>query len=592
MRMRSIRIISIILISALLLTGCTAAKEDTQTGVSTQDSQSVQKGNTDAVGTTTSITSKIVVDTEFTARDLEVGYEETTATHIILNGDSIAVSGEGATTAGNNLTITKEGSYVVEGILKDGQIIIDAGDNDKIQLILNGASITCLSNAPIYIKNADKVFITLAKATNNSLIDGSEYIQLDENQVDGVIYSKSDLTLNGSGSLTITGNYKHGIVSKDDLVITGGTYAINAVKDAINGKDCVKIKDGKFTLNAATGNGIQSKNGDDTTKGYVYINGGTIDIVNSVEGIEGTAIVIEDGIININSSDDGFNAASKSTVASTEVSAYNATTSEVPSDNTAIAQRPGGMNPGAVQGGQMTEGQIPEGQIPEGQIPEGQMPEGQIPEGQIPEGQMPDGQIPEGQIPDGQKPNRGFPGGGMGGKWNFGGGDDPFAVDENCYIKIAGGTITVNAQGDGIDSNGSLYISGGTIYINGPTENMDSSIDYPGTGEITGGIIVATGSAGMAQGFGETSTQCSMLYNLPSSVEAETAVILTNSAGKEVIRFVPGKQYQSVVISSPELIQGETYTLTCGNQTAEITLSSITTSGGQSIGMGPRGMGR
>ncbi len=557
MKKRSIRIISIILISALLLTGCTAAKEDTQTGVSTQDSQSVQKGSTGAASTTTSITSKIVVDTEFTARDLEVGYEETTATKIILNGDSIAVFGEGATSADNNLTITKEGSYVVEGILKDGQIIIDAGDNDKIQLILNGASITCLSNAPIYIKNADKVFITLSNATDNSLIDGPEYIQSDENEVDGVIYSKSDLTLNGSGSLTIIGNYKHGIVSKDDLVITGGTYDINAVKDAINGKDCVKIKNGRFTLNAATGNGIQSKNGDDTTKGYVYINGGTIDIVNSVEGIEGTAIVIEDGIININSSDDGFNAASKSTDASTAVSEYNATTIEVPSDNTALAQRPVGMKPGAEQGGQMTEGQIPEG-----------------------------------QMPDGQKPNRGFPGGGMGGKGKFGGGDDPFAVDKNCYIKISGGTITVNAQGDGIDSNGSLYISGGTIYINGPTESMDASIDYPGTAEISGGIIVATGSAGMAQGFGATSTQCSLLYNFTSSVEAETAVILTNSEGNEVIRFVPGKQYQSVVISSPELIQGETYTLTCGKQTAEITLSSIATSGGQSIGMGPRGMGR
>jgi hypothetical protein len=527
--------------------GCTSVNEVAQTGVSTEENQIVQEDSTGTTSTATKVSSEVVVDTEFTARDLEVGYEETTATKIILNGDSIAVSGEGATSAGNILTISKEGSFVVEGILKDGQIIIDADDNDKIQLVLNGASITCLSNAPIYIKNADKVFLTLAEATENNLIDGTEYIQSDENEADGVIYSKSDLTLNGSGTLTISGNYKHGIVSKDELVITGGTYDINAVKDAINGKDCVKIMDGELTLNAATGNGLQSKNSDDTTKGYVYISGGTIDIVSSVEGIEGTAIVIEDGIININSSDDGFNAASPSTEATTDTTMVPTTVKDPSTDSTTTAQEPVGRKPGAA----------------------------------------PNGDVPNGQTTDGE-----FPSGGMDGRGDFGGGENPFDIDENCYISILGGTITINAQGDGIDSNGSLYVSGGTSYVDGPTENMNASIDYVGTGEITGGIIIATGSAGMAQGFGETSTQCSMLYNLASSVNSNTAVTLTNAAGKEVISYVPSKQYHSVVISSPELIQGETYILTCGEQITEITLSSITTSGGQGVSMGQRGMGR
>lgn len=579
MKKRSIRIISIMLISALLLTGCNAVKEEAQTGVTTEEKQTIQENSTGVASTGTKVSSEVVVDTEFTARDLEVGYEETTATKIILNGDSIAVSGEGTTSADNILTISKEGSYVVEGILKDGQIIIDAGDNDKIQLILNGASITCLSNAPIYIKNADKVFITLAEATDNSLVDGPEYLQSDENEVDGVIYSKSDLTLGGSGKLTISGNYKHGIVSKDELVITGGTYEINAVKDAINGKDCVKIKDGEFTLNAATGNGIQSKNSEDTTKGYVYIAGGSIDIVSSVEGIEGTAIVIEDGIININSSDDGFNAASPSTDTSTTTTTV-PTTVETAETTTEVITKSEIITANTFTVDDTdTEAMILSSATVEASTDNATVSRG-------PGGKKPGG------APNGQTPDEDFPGGGIGGRGDFGGGENPFEVDENCYIQISGGTITINAQGDGIDSNGSLYISGGTIYVNGPTENMNASIDYVGTGEITGGTIVATGSAGMAQGFGETSTQCSMLYNLEASALADAAVTLTNSEGKEIIRFVPGKQYQSVVISSPELIQGETYTLTCGEQNTEITLSSITTRGGQSISMGQKGMGR
>jgi hypothetical protein len=451
------------------------------------------------------------VDKEFTARDLEVGYEETTTTRITLEENSITISGEGAIAEGSILTITKDGSYVIEGTLKEGQIIIDAEDEDKVQLVLHGAAITSSTSAPIYIKKADKVFITLAEGTENSLGDGAEYIQTDENELDGVIYSKSDLTLNGSGSLTISGNYKHGIVSKDELVITGGIYHITAVKDTLNGKDSVKIKAGTFTLSAATGNGIQSKNGEDTTKGYVYICGGVIDIVTSSEGIEGTAIIIDDGVISINATDDGFNAASGSATSEAETK-----------EDASIARGPGGMNRGDAPAG----------------------------------------------------------------------GANPFENDTNCYIAISGGTITVNAQGDGLDSNGALYISGGTVYVNGPTENNNGSLDYVGTGEITGGVIVAVGSAGMAQGFGDTSTQYSLLYQLTSYAEANSEITLIDGEGTEIIRFTPNKQYQTVVISSPELTQGETYKLTCGIQTSTITLTDIVTSNGQTMGIGQRGRKR
>ncbi len=471
-------ILALIVATAIFVTGCS----------SKSDTSSMAQNNIDIVESASTVTteaSTIAVDTEFTAKDLEVGYEETTATRISLNGSNILVSGDGVTVQDTTVKIVKEGSYVISGTLDNGQILVDAGDSDKLQLILDNAAINCNSSAPIYIKNADKVFLTLENGTQNTLTDGTEYIQNDDNTVDGTIYSTSDLTLNGSGMLTINANYKHGIVSKDDLVITGGTYQISAVKDALNGKDCVKIRDGEFVLTSVDGNGIQSKNGEDTTKGYIYISGGSISIPDCQEGLEGTAIVIAGGEIDIHAEDDGLNASSGS---SNSASSNN--------------QNNGRM-------------------------------------------------------------------------------DNPFENDTNCYISISGGTLTVDAQGDGIDSNGSLYVLGGSVFVSGPTEAMNSSLDYNGDGQITGGTVIAVGSLGMAQGFSDTSTQYSLINNLSASVEANSEVSLKDSDGNIIVSYTPVRQYQSVVISSPELKEGETYTLTCGSQTAEVTLSSIVTSNGQ-----------
>ncbi|HKM00304.1 MAG TPA: carbohydrate-binding domain-containing protein [Mobilitalea sp.] len=261
--------------------------------------EDTDRDNSDASTVGDSATPEIVVDTEFSKRDLEVGYEESTATRISLSDTNVEVTGEGAITELGVITISQEGTYVISGTIKDGRVIIDAGDSDKIHLVLKDASITCSNYAPVYIKNADKVFITLEEGTVNSLIDGYKYVQVDENDVDGAIFSKADLTINGKGTLNITGNYKHGILSKDDLVITGGTYLISAVKDALNGKDCVKIKDGVFTLSSEKGNAIQSRNNDDITKGYVYIGGGSITVTKCREDIESEVISITDEVIYI-----------------------------------------------------------------------------------------------------------------------------------------------------------------------------------------------------------------------------------------------------------------------------------------------------
>jgi hypothetical protein len=477
------KLLPLLLILMILLTACSSSSTSAENSAAAVVS-------TAAVSAVLSTTSTIAVDTEFSDRDTDSSYDDSTATHITLNGSTIQVDGDGAAASNGVLTISSAGTYVITGELTDGQIVVEAGDEDKVQIVLNGVTIHCSDNAPLYVKNADKVFVTLNKDTENTLTDGSSYVQSDDNNVDSVIFSKSDLTINGSGTLNITANYENAIVSKDDLVITGGTYNITAVEDALNGKDSVKIKDGIFTIDSSEGKGITSKNDEDNTKGYVYIGGGTIAIKDSYEGIEGTAIIIEGGSIDITSSDDGFNAASAS-AAESDTSAK--------------------------------------------------------------------------------------------------GGQAAMENDENCYISISGGTIKVNASGDGLDSNGSMYISGGTVYVSGPTNSGNGGLDYNGTADISGGTVVVAGSSGMAQGFSDTSSQYSLLYNFTSSIAAGTEVTLTDESGNVVLTYTPDKDYQSVVISTSDLKEGSTYTLSSGSQTADIEITSIATSAGASGGMAGHG---
>lgn len=489
-----------------------------QTGTDNSDSDGADSGSSDSDDETSedtddstsssaaiaSPTSTIVVDKEFSNREQDSSYDPGTATQVVFNGTDIQVNGTGATADNGILTITREGTYVVTGNLTEGQIRVETTDTEKVQLILNGVTIHNSNSAAIYLKSADKVFITLVDGTTNTLTDGTEYIQTDDNTVDAVIFSKADLAINGSGTLNITANYKHGIVSKDDLVITDGIFNIASVKAGLNGKDALKIKDGILNISASAGKGLTSKHDSDTTKGYVYIADGTFNIANCTEGIEGTAIVIEDGDIDVTATDDGLNAASETT------------TDTATTETTETAQMPGGD-----------------------------------------------------QTPGG--------GGGM------------MAADPNAYISIAGGTIRLNATGDGIDSNGNLYVSGGTLYVDGPTSDGEGAMDYDGTAEVSGGTIVITGSSGMAQSFSSTSTQASILYNLTSKTAGGTEVTLKDANGTVLASFTPEKAYQTVVVSTPEMNVGSTYTLTAGSQTVDIEQTAIVTSNGNTAGGRPGG---
>lgn len=499
------------------------------------DSDSTEAANASTTSTKTEMTveemqavideamsdADIDVTDMFTKRDLAGTYDESEAVKITLSEKTATCSSSDVQIEDGVITIKAAGVYVLSGTLSDGTIVVDAGDDDKVQLVLDGASITAADYATIYAKNADKVFVTLAEGTDNSLTVSGDYVQTDDNNVDAVIFAKCDLTLGGSGSLTVKDTTGHGIVSKDDLVVTGGTYTIDSQDHCLNGKDSVRIADGTFNLSCDE-DGIHAGN-DDQQDGYVYIEGGDInisvgddaihaeglliitggdiDITKCYEGVEGHKILVTGGDIDVVSSDDGFNAAGGSS------------SSDSSDDNKGGSDMAGGPGMGGVD----------------------------------------------------------------------------MDADYDAYILITGGTININADGDGIDSNGYLGITGGSIYVLGPSNNGNGALDYGIYAAITGGEIVAVGGSGMAQGFGDESTQCSALINFDEWIDAGETVTLTDSDGKEVFSYKVDKKFNSVVISTADMKQGETYTLTVGDQSSTFTLDDITYSEGSGGMQGPGG---
>ena len=254
-------------------------------------------------------TESINIKELFTDRDNDGSFNEEEAQYISLSNESV--------------TIKDEGIYVLSGTLDDGQIIIDSNDSSKIQLVLNNVNITSSSSAAIYVKEADKVFITLADGTQNTLSTTGEFQSDGDINIDGVIFSKDDLTINGSGTLNISTSFGNGIVSKDDLKITNGTYVINASGNGLEANDIIATAGGTFTITsqkdalhcdediAVTGGTFTIKAEDDGvhTDNALYITAGTVDIIKSYEGLEGKEIHISGGDVSLSASDDGINAA-------------------------------------------------------------------------------------------------------------------------------------------------------------------------------------------------------------------------------------------------------------------------------------------
>ncbi|MGI6109305.1 MAG: carbohydrate-binding domain-containing protein [Eubacteriaceae bacterium] len=559
----------------------------------------------------------------FTDRELDSSYDESSATKITLSGNSAAVSGNGASFSGKTLTISSEGTYILTGTLDDGQILVTAGDSAKVQIVLNGVTITNSDGPAIYVKSGDKIFVTLAANSSNTLSDtGAAYAAADDN-TDGVVFSKSDLCFNGSGSLTINAGYKHGIVSKDDLVMTGGTYNITAAGQGLAGKDCIKIADGSYTINAGT-DCLQSDNTEDASKGYIYIQGGTFNLTAGNDGIQAATVLntvggeyhISTGGGSANASstgkdsyNQGWGFGGDQTASSGSTSDSSTSSSDTSDSSTSDSAK--GLKAGSsieitggtyeldtaddsihsngivtLSGGTFTISSGDDGihadnatKITGGLINISKSYEGI--EGMTVE--ITGGSIEVNASDDGINAA-----GGSDGTTGRPGENGFDSSSDNYSITISGGTVTVNADGDGLDANGDLTISGGTVFVNGPTSNNDGALDYDGTGSITGGTLIAAGSSGMAQSLTGGSQAC-ILYGFDSTISAGTAFTLTDSTGKTILSGTPAKNYASLVLSSPELASGGTYTLTAGSQSVSITLDG--TSYSNISGMNPGGGG-
>lgn len=525
-----------------------------------------------------------------------------------LDGDKIVFTGKGATVNGKVLTITKAGTYSLSGKLNNGQIVVDTKDAEKVVLILNGADITHATGAPIYVANAEKVVITLAAGTQNSVTDGAKYVFPDAqtDEPNAAIFSKDDLTINGAGSLIVKANYNNGIASKDDLKITGGTITVQAVNDGIKGRDSLTIKDGTLTVTAGA-DGLQANNDEDAEQGYIVIEGGTLNITagkdavqaetnltisggqltlragggstvrktaESAKGLKaGVDVVITGGRITVDASDDAINANNQVTIGGGEL--ILATSDDGVHANVAFT-----LNGGDLRITKSYEG------VESNQIT--------INDGTLRLAASDDGI--NGTSATAPAAGGGMPRGGPGG---FEGGDS--------RLFVHGGYVVVDALGDGIDINGKIEMTGGIVLVNGPTANNNAALDHGGF-KITGGFLVAAGSAGMAQAPDTTSTQYSLMHNFATTQAAGTLVHLATPDGKAIVTFAPTKTFQSIVISAPELKNGATYVVysggrstgtatdslvaggayTAGTQAASYTLTSVVTGAGAGMG-GPRG---
>ena len=389
-------IIGAAVIMAMSVTACSTVKNSGTEISAAQTSAGLADGAT--------VNGIYSYDDMFTERDLDVGYDESSAVKINLADDSSTVTvgddteadaseadetkaddsetnetetaSSGVSISGNIITITKEGTYVFSGALSEGQIIVDA-DSAKVQLVLDNADVTSASSAAIYVKNADKTFITLAEGSENILMNTAEYEAIDDNNIDAVIFSKDDLTLNGKGTLTINSEYGHGIVSKDDLKLVGGTCNITAKNHALSGKDSVRIAAGTYNLTSGK-DGIHSENADDDEKGFVYIASGDFTIESTGDGIDASYVVqIDDGDFDITAGDGAENATK--------------THKDIP-----------GGGAGDNMGGGAPGGDKPSGEAPSGEAPSGGPSSGSASGKQT--GQTPPDR-PDGDSFDGSRPD-------------------------------------------------------------------------------------------------------------------------------------------------------------------------------------------
>lgn len=501
----------------------------------------------------------------------DYAWDPADAVPITLNGATITVGGSGATVSGTTVTITAAGTYVISGTLDSGQIVVST-KGQVVRLVLNGMTITHPGDAPVLVSKATRVVVILAPGTTNRVTDGPSYpAGVDQN---AAFFSKTNLSIGGTGTLIVTGRFEDGLTSKDGLVIADGHITVTAADDGIRGKDYLVVRGGTIDVTSG-GDGLKSDEDADTTLGYVLIedgaitvdaggdavaaetdaliSGGTltlraggghaaiIDTSLSAKGVKGLAyVVIDSGNVTIDAADDGLHSNAHVVVNGGTIRIATGDDG-VHSDSTLV-----------VNGGDLTVTASYEGI----ESKEGDMT---LNGGRIHVTSSDDGVNVAGAG------DAGRPGPGL---------------SSNLYhLYFNGGYVVSTSGGDGVDVNGSVVMTGGCLVIHGPTVNFDGAIDYDGTFTITGGFIAAAGSSGMAQGPGATSPQHSVLTTFAAPRPAGTLMHVRSATGEDVLDFTPSKAFQSLVFSSPRLAAGASYAAYFGGSVDSAATDGLYTGG-------------
>jgi hypothetical protein len=550
-----------------------------------------------------------VISVEYDSDDLDSSLSSAGMSYITLKDDSITLDGSGATVDGSTITITSAGTYSISGALNDGQIKVDTQDKEAVKLVLGGVDVTCSTNAPIYIISAEKVVITLADGTENKITDGDSYVFEDavSDEPNAAIFSHDDLTINGNGSLTVKSNYNNGIQSKDDLKIISGNINVSAINDGIKGRDSITIRDGNITVNTG-GDGLQSNNNEDPERGYIAIEGGTLNITAGLDGIQAeTSLVISGGNLTISSGGGSANSSSNigdpgntwgdwrnpmpgtvPTTSDTSPSAKGLKTEvnisitggtiKIDSSDDSVHSNDSIV----ISGGNMLLTSGDDGihadstvEINSGEIDLTKSYEG-IESAVI---TINDGNIHLVSSDDGINIVGGVDGSAIMGRP----GQGNFASSGNNHLYINGGYIYIDANGDGIDVNGPIDMTAGIVIINGPTSNNNGALDHMGF-NLTDGYLLAVGSSGMAQAPDASSEQYSVMYNFSSMQSSGTLLHIETEGGEGVLTFAPTKTYQSIVLSSPELKNGSTYSVYIGGSSTGMVTDGLYSGGAYTPG--------
>ena len=542
-------------------------------------------------------------DEMFTERDLDPSYDEENSVRITLNGASAEADSDSVQISEGIVTISAEGTYIISGTLDEGQIVVRVQDSEKVQLVLDEATIQCADSAALYVAEGDKVFVTLADGTENALINGGTFADEQDESIDGALFSRQDLTINGSGTLHITSPAGHGIVCNDDLVLTGGTISVSSASHGLKANDSVRMT-GALTLSVDAGkDGIHAENDEDDSLGFVYIEQGTFSLEAEGDGLSASAYMqILDGTFAITAGGGSVNGTKESSdqwggfmdrgdgpqrqmFESEQTSSEDDSTSmkglkaagdltivsgtfqidsadDAVHANASITVRGGTFDITTGDDGMHADDTLT---ITDGTIAISESYEGlealhvDIQGGNITLTSSDDGLNAAGGT-DASDTEGGRDG-------MFGGGG--MSASSGGTITISGGILNINASGDGIDANGTIEITGGYTVVCGPTQGDTATLDYDAAASISGGTFIGTGASGMAQTFSDAQ-QGLISVSLNAQTEG-TAITLTDQDGNEIISYTPELSYVVIILSSPDIISGETYTLTAGTVSGSVT---------------------